>query len=94
MLADTRWHRYNSETERELMEYEEKYVELRDSEKKLKDTIEQVKKSIEEADYIRFCLNELDNADLKEGEEESLREEIQILKRYTNYITKIESEEI
>ena len=68
-----------SDSEKELDEYREKYFELKENEKKLKETKEQIAKSIEEADYIRFCLNELDNADLKEGEEESLKEDIQIM---------------
>lgn len=62
-----------------LNEYRDSYSSYRAGEKKLNETIESIQKSIEEADYMRFCLSELDSAELKEGEEEQLRDEIQVM---------------
>lgn len=62
-----------------LEKYKKCYIDLRESERKLKESAELIQKSIEEAEYMRFCLNELDSADLKEGEEEELKEEIQVI---------------
>lgn len=68
-----------SSSEEYLEAYKKSYSELKDSEKKLSELEDMINKSVEEADYIQFCLGELDNADLKIGEEESLKEEIQIM---------------
>ena len=38
-----------------------------------------LKKSNEEADYIRFCLDELEKADLKIGEEDDLKERLAVM---------------
>lgn len=59
--------------------YKEKYLSYKETEKKLKEVEEEVKKNLDEEDYMRFCLEELEKVKLKEGEEESLKEEINIM---------------
>ena len=58
----------------ELDSYRTSYSELVSAENKLKETKEMMERSSEEADYMKYCLSELDNADLKVGEEEELKE--------------------
>ena len=61
-----------------LDSYRASYKELMETEDKLKQTKELMEKSSEEADYMKYCLSELENADLKVGEEEELKEKLSL----------------
>ena len=61
-----------------LSSYRESYGTLVETENNLKETRELMERSSEEADYMKYCLNELDNADLKIGEEEELKEKLSL----------------
>lgn len=61
-----------------LDSYRASYKELMDTEDKLKQTKELMERSSEEADYMKYCLSELENADLKVGEEEELKEKLSL----------------
>lgn len=61
-----------------LDSYRASYKELMETEDKLKQTKELMEKSTEEADYMKYCLSELENADLKVGEEEELKEKLSL----------------
>ena len=61
-----------------LDSYRASYKELMETEDKLKQTKELMEKSSEEADYMKYCLSELENADLKVGEEEELKEKVSL----------------
>ena len=61
-----------------LDSYRSSYKELMETEDKLKQTKELMEKSSEEADYMKYCLSELENADLKVGEEEELKEKLSL----------------
>ncbi|MBO8436999.1 MAG: DNA repair protein RecN [Spirochaetes bacterium] len=60
-------------------EYHLQYRKVREREKNLEIARENIQKALEEADYMRFSLKELDEADLKEGEEEELKAELEIM---------------
>ena len=61
-----------------LDSYRASYKELMETENKLKQTKELMERSSEEADYLKYCLSELENADLKVGEEEELKEKLSL----------------
>ena len=61
-----------------LDSYRASYKELMETEDKLKQTKELMEKSSEEADYMKYCLSELENADLTVGEEEELKEKLSL----------------
>ena len=61
-----------------LDSYRASYKELMETEDKLKQTKERMERSSEEADYMKYCLSELENADLKVGEEEELKEKLSL----------------
>lgn len=61
-----------------LDDYREAYGELIKAEAKLAETKEMMEKSSEEADYMKYCLSELESADLKIGEEEELKEKLSL----------------
>lgn len=61
-----------------LDSYRASYTELMETENKLKQTKELMERSSEEADYLKYCLSELENADLKVGEEEELKEKLSL----------------
>lgn len=61
-----------------LDSYRASYKELMEIEDKLKQTKELMERSSEEADYMKYCLSELENADLKVGEEEELKEKLSL----------------
>ena len=61
-----------------LDSYRASYKELMETEDKLKQTKELLERSSEEADYMKYCLSELENADLKVGEEEELKEKLSL----------------
>ena len=61
-----------------LDRYRASYKELMETEDKLKQTKELMERSSEEADYMKYCLSELENADLKVGEEEELKEKLSL----------------
>ena len=61
-----------------LDSYRASYKELMETEDKLKQTKELMERSSEEADYMKYCLSELENADLKGGEEEELKEKLSL----------------
>lgn len=65
-----------SKAESELSAVHEAYSEWRKAEKELAALRDQSAKAEGELDYIRFCLEELEKADLKAGEDEQLQEEL------------------
>lgn len=62
-----------------LSEYKASYRAMRDLEKEISELESRVRKSREEEDFMRYSLKELENADLKEGEEEELKREVSII---------------
>ena len=62
-----------------LSSYQSSYRSVRSLEKEADDLRESIRRSFEEADYMRFSLSELDAADLKVGEEEELKAEIEVM---------------
>ena len=56
-----------------LEEYRNAFRSLKEAEEKLEETRRLSEKGAEEADYMKFCLKELEDADLKVGEEEELK---------------------
>lgn len=68
-----------SSLEKEKDSYTESYKALRSIENEIKELEERVRRSREEADYMRFSLGELEKADLRKGEEEELKKEVEIM---------------
>ena len=66
-----------SSSEKYLLSYSNTYSEYKKKQNELNELKDSVNKNAEEADYMRYCLNELENANLEEGEEENLKAEIQ-----------------
>lgn len=66
-----------NQAEREA--YLEAYTQLHDLRKKLADLKAQAEQDAQEADYIHFQLKQLEDAQLQEGEQESLEEEQELL---------------
>ena len=62
-----------------LSEYKASYRAMRELEKEISELESRVRKSREEEDFMRYSLKELENADLKEGEEEELKREVSII---------------
>ena len=62
-----------------LSSYQSSYRSVRSLEKEADDLRESIRRSSEEADYMCFSLSELDAADLKVGEEEELKAEIEVM---------------
>lgn len=58
-----------------LAEYRSKYREYKQLKKELEDAVAHAKTNKEEEDFLRFQLDQLADADLREGEQESLEEE-------------------
>ena len=61
-----------------LEEYRNAFRSLKEAEEKLEETRRLSEKGAEEADYMKFCLKELEDADLKVGEEEELKEKLSL----------------
>lgn len=59
--------------------YKSDYKQLCLTRRALNEALEETKRNAQEADYIRFQFNQLDEADLKEGEQEELDEEQEML---------------
>lgn len=68
-----------SGSEKVLHEYSNSYMEYKAKEKELEELKSLLSKSNEEAEYMRYCLNEIEKADLKIGEEEDLKESIALI---------------
>ena len=62
-----------------LSEYKASYRAMRELEKEISELENRVRKSREEEDFMRYSLKELENADLKEGEEDELKREVSII---------------
>ena len=62
-----------------LNEYRNVYSEYKKSDKALKELEAGIAKATEEQEYLKFCLNELDKADLKIGEEDKLKEKAAVI---------------
>ena len=62
-----------------LPAYMAAYKEHKALEKEQKELEEFLSKAEEENDYMRFCLSELEKADLKEGEEEEIRSRLSVI---------------
>ena len=65
--------------EKELGKYSDIYHQYKETAKRLADTIAKAEKEREDEDYIRFQLQQLDDASLKEGEQEELENEAEML---------------
>lgn len=70
-----------------LEKYRLSYNALIKEEEKLKEAKKMLEESKEEEDYMSFCLKEIESADLKEGEEDEIKERLRILSS-AEYITK------
>lgn len=66
-------------TQELLQEYQNLYTQYKQSEKKLNELTENFRKNKEEEDYIRFQYQTLSDANLKEGEQEELENELETL---------------
>lgn len=62
-----------------LSKYKKAYSEYKDAEFRLEELKEQIAKSKEEEDYLRFQFEALQEASLREGEQEELEEELDLL---------------
>lgn len=62
-----------------LSTYKKEYKEYRQLEKQLNEVLEEAKNGKEDEDYLRFQVNQLADANLKEGEQEELEEEAETL---------------
>lgn len=65
--------------EKELGKYSDIYHQYKETAKRLSDTIAKAEKEREDEDYVRFQLQQLDDASLKEGEQEELENEAEML---------------
>lgn len=63
----------------DLIQYQTQFEALKTAEKNLTHLKEEKENSLRESDYLHFILHELENAQLKAGEEESLTEELKQL---------------
>lgn len=63
----------------QLSAYNKEYAEYRNLEKQLNAALEDAKNSKEDEDYLRFQVEKLAEAELKEGEQEELEEEAETL---------------
>ena len=63
----------------QLSAYKKEYVEYRNLEKQLNAALEDAKNNKEDEDYLRFQVEKLAEAELKEGEQEELEEEAETL---------------
>lgn len=68
-----------AENQKELAEYVESYKEFKRIEKQLEETKKEAEKQQSEQDYLSFQLTQLEEANLQEGEDEELEEELQTL---------------
>ncbi len=74
-----------------LSDYQTAYKLYIATEKELDDTKREIEKSREEKDYMSYCLDEIEKADIKIGEEETLKDN---LKKLSNSESLIESSEL
>ena len=65
--------------EKELEVYKKTYSALKKVSKELTDIQQQAEKSRQDEDYIRYQLEQLDNANLQEGEQDALEQEAETL---------------
>ena len=65
--------------EKELQVYKETYAAFKKVSKELSDIQQQAEKNRQDEDYIRFQLDQLEQANLQEGEQESLEQEAETL---------------
>ena len=65
--------------EKELEVYKKTYTALKKVSKELTDIQQQAEKSRQDEDYIRYQLEQLDNANLQEGEQDALEQEAETL---------------
>lgn len=65
--------------ETELEEYKSLYKEYKQTSRELAALIEQAEKSRQDEDYIRFQVEQLETANLQDGEQEELEQEAEIL---------------
>lgn len=68
-----------AQDEKQLNDYRKVYMEYRQTGKELDDFIAQAEKSRQDEDYIRYQLDQLKEADLKEGELDVLEQEAETL---------------
>lgn len=68
-----------SEDKVELDDYQRRYRKYRELDHRLKEAVEASKKAQEDEDFLRFQWQQLDEADLTEGEQEALEQESETL---------------
>lgn len=68
-----------AQDDNELSAYKDIYTEYRNVCKQLADFITQAEQSRKDEDYIRFQLEQLDDANLQEGEQTELEQELEVL---------------
>ncbi len=80
-----------SSSEPLLSEYQKVYKLFFSSMKELDETKERIEKSREEKDYMSYCLDEIDKAELKVDEEDALKDKVKKLSSYESLIESSES---
>ncbi len=80
-----------SSSEPLLSEYQNVYKLFLSSKKELEETKERIEKSREEKDYMSYCLDEIDKAELKVDEEDELKDKVKKLSSYESLIESSES---
>lgn len=68
-----------AQDDKQLADYHRLYTTYKQVSRELEDFIAQAEKSRQDEDYIRFQLEQLEDADLKEGEQTSLEQEAETL---------------
>lgn len=68
-----------AQDDKELSDYHRLYTDYKQVSRELEEFIAQAEKSRQDEDYIRFQLEQLEDADLKEGEQTSLEQEAETL---------------
>ena len=71
------------------VEYSKVYNALKDKRRELEETERAITSNKEEADYIAYCLNEIDKAGLVVGEEEELKEKLSKLNNSEFILTEL-----
>ncbi len=80
-----------SSSEHLLSEYQKVYKLFLSSKKELEETKERIEKSREEKNYMSYCLDEIDKAELKVDEEDELKDKVKKLSSYESLIESSES---
>ena len=63
----------------ESASYKDLYAGVKNEERELAEAQERIRRMSEEADYMRYSLKELEEAELREGEEDELKAEVEVM---------------